>query len=220
MTPLRSPYSVARARQPQRLRQQKGLTLMELLIAVALSSLVVTLVSGITSFVGKRYQQAAAHQQQADDRVHILRRLQREFSEIVGWHVTRGDRLVYSSSYTAPGEKRAPYTSTLLCRKQPDANEYVLVYQRTPHNVQVQGLALKGEPTRAPKAVQEISIATGLQRCAVEFGVLGVTPTSEARMVHWVSAQPSDMGSVVQFRVAMSDASGTRFPIIVPKGKK
>jgi len=218
---LRSPHTVARACQPHPLRGQTGLTLMELLIAVALSSLVVTLVSGVTSFVGKRYQHASAHQQQADDRAHILRRLQHEFSEIVAWHVTRSDRLVYSSSYTAPGEKRDPYTTTLLCRKQAAGSEYDLVYQRTQHTVSAQGTALKGEPPTTPKAAQEISVVTGLHRCAVEFGVLGVTPASEARMVHWVSTpEPGDMSSVVQFRMALSDAGGTHFPIIVPKGEK
>jgi prepilin-type N-terminal cleavage/methylation domain-containing protein len=221
VTLRRRSQSVALSCQSRRLREQTGLTLMELLIAVALSSLVVTLVSGITSFVGKRYQQAAVHQQQVDDRAHIFSRLQHEFSEIVAWHVTRSDRLVYSSSYTAPGEKRQPYTSTLLCSKQPDVNEYVLVYQRTQHNMPTPGTALKDERSAELKPVQEISVATGLHRCVVEFGVLGVTPVSDARMVHWVSApEQGDMGSVVQFRIAMADAGGTRFPIIVPKGKK
>jgi hypothetical protein len=193
---------------------------MELLIAVALSSLVVTLVSGITAFVGKRYQQAVAHQQQTDDRAHIYRRLQHEFSEIVAWHVTRSDRLVYSSSYTAPGEKREPYTTTLLCRKQADAKDYDLLYRRGQQEVQASDRAASQQPSDTPMFYQEISIATGLHRCAVEFGVLSVTPASEAKLVNWVvTPTPLDMEKVVQFRIAMSDERGTRFPIIVPKRK-
>ena len=206
---------------PYRLSTQAGLTLMELLIAVALSGLVVTLVAGVASFVGKRYQRSVALQQVADERAHIHRRLQLEFSEIVIWHETRGDRLVYSSSYTAPGEKREPYTSTLLCRRQPDVDGYDLVYQRAQRDELCPSAVRNGQSSGFQKTVQEIILSLTLKECTVQFGVLGVTPSSEQKMLRWLAApEPGGMDSVVQLRIVTSGVDGAYFPIIISKGKR
>jgi len=192
---------------------------MELLVAVALSSLVIAGVSAITSFVMTRHQHTRADQALAQDSARVRERLTREFREIMAWHVMQPQQLVYTSSYLAPGEILAPSATVLLCRKSEATGMYSLVYQR------IGGVPTKAEATRGERGKPmvpefEAQIASGLTACAVEFGVMGATAPNKAMAVQWVKTLlPSDEPKVTRLLIAMSDANGRAFPIVIFKNK-
>lgn len=202
-------------------RAQRGLTLMELMVAVALSVLVIAGVSTITSFVAKRFHDTGADQVKSDAYARITGRLAREFAEVVAWHVLRPDRLEYTSSFVAVGEGNEPYSSAVVCQQTGVDKQYSLVYQRMAR-VPAAPVAVKGGGNGPqPHPLMEVLIASQLSKCAIEFGIFVATPPSEQKAVQWVPRlSPNDLASVTHLRIVMADATGPLFPIFVAKGKR
>ncbi len=194
---------------------------MELMVAVALSVLVIAGVSTITSFVAKRFHDAGADQAKSDAYVRITGRLAREFAEVVAWHVLRPDRVEYTSSFVAVGEDNAPYSSAVVCQRTGVDKQYSLVYQRLAPVPAASAAVPAGGKGVPPRPLMEVLIATHLAKCAIEFGVFVATPPSEQKAVQWItSLTPNDLANVTHLRIAMADATGALFPIFVAKGKR
>ena len=200
---------------------QRGLTLMELLVAVGLSVLVIAGVSTITSFVAKRFHDSGADQAKADSFARITTRLAREFDEVVAWHILRPDQLVYTSSFVAAGEENQPYSTSLVCQQIGTDKLFSLVYQRMPPISTGPGAISPGGKGAKSSPLMEVPIASHLSKCAIEFGVFTATEANEQKTVQWVNRlAPADLEHVTHMRITMADGGGTLPPINIARRKR
>lgn len=200
----------------RRLRQS-GLTLMEMLVAISLSVVVIAGVASVTSFVIKRFHAAGSDQAQADGYARINERMVREVAEVVAWHTLGKDRVVYTSSFVAPGEERDPYSSSLACVQAENTRAFSLVYQRLQPWQPSVSMPTAGSQ-RSTKALMEVNIASDLTSCSIKFGVRQPGVDTPQQTIQWLD-QPreGEDAKITHLRVAMTDATGARFPLFIAK---
>lgn len=185
--------------------RQQGLTLMELMIAVALSALVLAALSGFTSLMWRAVQQDARLTANRELIEQVTQRIRLELNEAIGLETATEQRFTYTTSLTslnAPPSSSSGATLTptayvrsdVQCEKESDGDGWRLVYRSFPVSPNTQG-PIPVNVAEVPGAKAWV-LYEHLESCQMSYGSMPL-PNTAAGGLMWQSdpgvARPRDL---------------------------
>lgn len=195
-------------------RVPRGLTLVEMLVAVVLSAAIVLATTAVTQLVVRQHQQISRLDEDAE-RLHALRqRLQAEARELVRTERLTDTQWLFVSAWRAPAEPLLPRQTLLSCEPQADGNGWYLVLAHL-DPLPPGGAADRPAPPPAPRTWGRVGpwSRCGLQAAAVRPSSGGAGPT-DATIV-WQPPQQLGGATVLRLRVLLADSRGEHLPWVL-----
>ncbi|MEN9844203.1 MAG: hypothetical protein RLZZ612_2032 [Pseudomonadota bacterium] len=159
---------------------ERGMTLMELMIAMALSGLVLVALSGFTSLMFRAIQQDERLQ---GDRLlvdQVTQRVRLELNEVMRIETASEKRFTYTTSLNLVGTEAAYFRSDIQCDDSRGA--LALIYRSFPVALNTQGpVPIKVADVAGAK---EWVLYDKLEQCQMEYGAMPL-PGTPARGLVW-----------------------------------
>ena len=204
------------ARTQVRPSHQHGMTLIELLLAMALASIVLVATSGLAGLIVRSAgQRDIAHaDRRATERVMAL--MDAELKQLTHVIELSPDSVTYETVYAPLEDEPIRYRVQIICAKE--ADHWVLRHQSQPISMTSMISGIRGQPV--PAAVSR-QLHGALTECTLEAGIrMSDTPSGPA-YVQW-TRDPNKVSAAPEWwlRVHMATAQGVRVPLFLGRVKR
>lgn len=199
------------------LRHQRGLTLIELLVAVVLSLAILTGTAAVTQMVVKRYQQLRVLEDQHAQVTQFKQRLTQESNEWMASLATTPQEWIFNSAWRGPGESWEGRQTRLACQQDTSSQDWFLVLShRYPESA---NLKPSHTQTNHSAAVQEWGRVGPWSACEIQIGSLQPVKSSKvpkAEALVWESPKGQTVqGRVMRYRILLTDSKGILLPWVL-----
>jgi prepilin-type N-terminal cleavage/methylation domain-containing protein len=160
-------------------RHQCGLTLMELMIAMALAALVLVALSGFTSLMFRAVQQDERLQANRHLVEQVTQRIRLELADTIAIETATVQRFTYTTLFNPLEPDVAYFRADIRCDDSTGALN--LVYRRIPIAQGAQGAA---SANAAASGTKEWVLYENLERCRFEYAAMPL-PGTAARGLDW-----------------------------------
>ena len=205
-----------------RASDQRGMTLIELLLAMALASVVLVATSGLAGLIVRSAgQRDTIHaDRRATERVMTL--IDAELKQLTQVIEVSPSAVTYETVYAPLEDEPGRYRVQIICIK--NADHWVLMHQSQPMPSFFPGSQSQSvqdaKRYRSIQATVSRQLYGGLTECALEMGVRMSDASSGAVYIKWVSA-PDKVGAAPEWwlRVHMATEQGVHVPLFLGKMK-
>lgn len=195
---------------------QRGMTLIELLLAMALASIVLVATSGLASLIVRSAGQrdTAYTDMRVTERTTAL--IDAELRQLTQLIDLSPDSVTYETVYAPLSHEPVRYRVRITCVK--DAGHWVLRHQSQPIPINP---GIQSQPAQSVQAAVSRQMHSGLTECALEAGIRMSDSPSEPVHVQW-TRDPNKVAGAAEWwlRVHMATARGVGVPLFLGRVKR